>query len=49
MEGIGVGLIVGAAGAMTLWMTLRRAGLFRRGEKPDCGCGSCHSKKVRRA
>ena len=48
MEGVGIGLIVGVSSALALWMTLRRAGLFRGGGKPDCGCRSCHSKKVKR-
>lgn len=48
MEGVGIGLIVGVSSALALWLTLRRAGLFRGGGKPDCGCRSCHSKKVKR-
>ena len=42
----GIVIALAAASVVVLaWRMLGKAGIGRPGGKPDCGCGSCHTKK----
>jgi hypothetical protein len=43
---VGVAVVAGSA---VLYIMLRKLGVGMPGGKPDCGCGSCNTKKRSKA
>jgi hypothetical protein len=42
-----IGIVV-LAHVLVIHMILRRLGIGKPHGKPDCGCGTCHTKRVRK-
>lgn len=38
-------LLVSGAIGVYVWLMLRKLGVGQPGGKPDCGCGTCHTKR----
>jgi hypothetical protein len=40
--------VIALAHVLLIHMVLRRLGIGRPHGKPDCGCGTCHTKRVQK-